>query len=177
MQELHGSITFKMSAIIVKAFNLYQQMSSPALHVEWDDIVDEICFTKDWLDDTGVKSTVKRGQTWNTLKQCTCACLLTVCNEDAAKRWYTYYIVTTKKPFRVAIKPFCKQGRELSDKTPNLPCLKDIENCPMDITRANVSMTGFEMGTLRMRVVSRNISDEYDCLHHSVPTDPKKLFK
>ena len=57
-----------MSAIIVKAFNLYQQMSSPVLRAKWDDIVDEICFTKDWLDDKGVKSTVERDQTWDTLK-------------------------------------------------------------------------------------------------------------
>ena len=57
-----------MSAIIVKAFNLYQQMSSPALRAEWDDIVDEICFTKDWIDDKKVKFTVKCGQTWDTLK-------------------------------------------------------------------------------------------------------------
>ena len=53
LEELHGSIALKMSAIIVKAFNLYQQMSSPALRAEWDDIMDEICFTKDWLDDKG----------------------------------------------------------------------------------------------------------------------------
>ena len=69
-EELHDSIALKMNAIIVKAFNLYQQMSSLALRVEWDNIVDEIYFTKDWLDDTGVKTTVERGQTWDRLKQC-----------------------------------------------------------------------------------------------------------
>ena len=64
-------------------------MSSPALRVDWDDIVDEIYFTKDWLDDKRVKSTVERGQTWDTLEQCKHAHLLTVCDEDAAERWYS----------------------------------------------------------------------------------------
>ena len=47
----------------------------------------------------------------------------------------------------------------------------------MDVTRANVSMTGFEMCTLLMRVVSHEIAAEYDCLHDSMPTDPKKMVK
>ena len=51
LEEFHGSIALKMNVIIVKAFNLYHQMSSPALRVEWDDIMDELCFTKDWLND------------------------------------------------------------------------------------------------------------------------------
>ena len=38
-------------------------------------------------------------------------------------------------------------------------------------------MTGFEICTLLMRVVSHKITDEYDCLHNSVPTDPKKYAK
>jgi hypothetical protein len=42
-----------MSAIVVKVFNLYQQMSSTALCVEWDDLVDEICFSAGWIDETG----------------------------------------------------------------------------------------------------------------------------
>ena len=67
-----------MNAIIVEAFNLYQQMLSPALRVKWDDIVNEICFTKDWLNDKGVKSTVERGQTWDTLKQYKRTHLLTI---------------------------------------------------------------------------------------------------
>ena len=89
----------KMNTIIVKAFNLYQQIFSSALHVTWDDLVDEICFIKDWLDDKEVKFTVERGQTWDTLKQYKRAHLLTVCDEDAAKRWYTYRTVMIKSPF------------------------------------------------------------------------------
>ena len=53
------SIALKLNVIIVKAFNLYQQRSSPALHIEWDNIVDEICFTKDLLNVKGVQSTVE----------------------------------------------------------------------------------------------------------------------
>jgi hypothetical protein len=103
--------------------------------------------------------------------------LLTVADEDAAKRWYMYCTVTIKKPRRLAIKPFWKSFRELDDKAPKLPCLKDIKNCPPNVTRANVSVTNFEMCTLLMRVVSDEIADEYDCLRESVPTDPKKLVK
>jgi hypothetical protein len=177
LEELRGSLSLRMSAIIVKAFNLYQQMSSPMLRVEWDDIVDEIYFSTGWLDDTGVKSTVECGQTWETLAKCKRAHLLTVADEDASERWYTYRTVTIKKPHRLAIKPFWNRFRELDDKAPKLPCLKDTEKCPDDVTRANVSMTNFGMCTLLMRVVSDEIADEYDFLHDSVPTDPKKLVK
>ena len=47
----------------------------------------------------------------------------------------------------------------------------------MDVTCTNVSMTGFEMCTLLMRMVSDKIADEYNFLQNSVPTDPKKLVK
>ena len=124
--------------------------------------MDEICFTKDWIDDKGVKSTVKRGQTWDTLKQCKRTHVLTVCDEDASELWYMHRTVTIKKPFYLAIKPFWKRIRQLNDKAQNLPCLKDTENCSTDVTWANVSMTGFEMCTLLMRVVSHEIADEYD---------------
>ena len=83
-------------------------MTSPELRVEWDNIVDEICFTKDWLNDKGVKSTAERDQTLDTLKQWKCANLLTVYEEDAAKRGYTYRTVTIKKPFRLTITLFWK---------------------------------------------------------------------
>ena len=99
---------------------------------------------------------------------------MTFCNGDVAKCWYMYRTVTVKTPFCLAIKPFRKWVRELDDKPPNLSYLKATENCPVDVTRANGSMTGFEMCTLLMHVVSHEIADEYDCLHDSVPTDPKK---
>ena len=47
----------------------------------------------------------------------------------------------------------------------------------MDVPAANVSMTGFEMCTLLMHVVSGEIADEYDCLHDSVLTNTEKLVK
>ena len=97
-------------------------MPSATLYVEWDNIVDEICFTKDWLDDKGVKFTVERGQTWDTLKKCKRAHLVTVCDKNDAERWYTYRIITTKKPFRLAIKPFWKQVREMDDKNQSISC-------------------------------------------------------
>ena len=47
----------------------------------------------------------------------------------------------------------------------------------MNATCANVSMTGFEICTLFIYVVSYRITDEYDCLHNNVPTNPNKLAK
>ena len=47
----------------------------------------------------------------------------------------------------------------------------------MDVPAANVSMTGFEMCTLLMHVVTDELVDKYDCSHDCVPTDPKKLVK
>ena len=87
-----------MLSIIVKAFNLYHHMSPPALRAEWDNIVDNISFTKGRFNDKGVTSTILRRKTWDTLVQCKRTHFLAVCNEDAAERWYTYRTVTIEKP-------------------------------------------------------------------------------
>ena len=55
--------------------------------------------------------------------------------------------------------------------------MKDTEDCPKDVTRANMSMTELEMCTSLTRLISDRIADEYNCLHDSVPTNPKKLAK
>ena len=59
LEELHCGVVLHMSTITVKVFNLYQQMLSPALFIEWNNIVDKLCFTKGWLADMGIKSSVK----------------------------------------------------------------------------------------------------------------------
>ena len=70
-----------------------------------------------------------------------------------------------------------KRLKELDDLVTDLPCLKDEDDCPPEVTRANVKMTGFEMCTLLMRLVTEEVADEYDVLHTTVPIDPKKLVK
>ena len=64
LEDVKGSIALKVNAIILKVFNLYHQLLSPTLRVEWDDIVDKICFATGWLDDEGAKYTFERGQTY-----------------------------------------------------------------------------------------------------------------
>eukprot|EP00957_Ditylum_brightwellii_P106985 8162732-Ditylum_brightwellii.AAC.1 len=39
LQDMRMALDKKMDALIVRAFNLYQQMLSPMLRAEWDDIV------------------------------------------------------------------------------------------------------------------------------------------
>jgi hypothetical protein len=46
LEDLHGYFALKMNVVVVKAFSPYQQMSSPALLVEWGKILEEICLTK-----------------------------------------------------------------------------------------------------------------------------------
>ena len=60
---------------------------------------------------------------------------------------------------------------------PYLPCLKDEDDCPNEITRANISMTGFETCTLLIRLVTDKVLDKYDIFYHTVPTDPEKFVK
>ena len=62
-------------------------------------------------------------------------------------------------------------------KAPNIQCLKDMENCSSDVTRANLSMTMFQIHILLIPVVSGNIADEYNCPHDSVLINQKKLVK
>jgi len=175
--ELRDGLLRKMSAIISKAFNLYQQMCSAALRAEWDDIVAEHCFSIGWINEDDETSETFRGQSWLTLAECKRLHLLTVCDQDAAERHTIYMNVTLKKPQRVAVKPFFKRVKELDDLAPSLPCLKDQEDCPPEVERRNISMTPFAMCGLLMRNVSVQIEDEYNCLHPTVPTNPKKLVE
>ena len=96
MEELNGLIALNINVIVAKAFNLYHQMSSPALYVKWDDIVEETNSTKGCLGDEENKSTIVHGQTCDTLTHCKCDHLLTVYDENATKHWYVYYTVIVK---------------------------------------------------------------------------------
>ena len=103
--------------------------------------------------------------------------LLTVCDVDAAERSINYINVMIKKAPRLPLKYFYKRIKELDDLTPSLPCLKDQLDCPAAVERSNVSMTPFAMCNLLMRNVHPKMEDEYNCLHDTVPTDPKKLVE
>jgi hypothetical protein len=129
--KLHNGLEKKMNAIILKAFNLYQQMCATALRAEWDDIFAKHCFMIGWMDDYKDKPSDKfRGQSWTTLAKCKRLHLLTVCDQDTAQQYTNYMNVTLKKPQRLAVKPFYTCVKELGDLAPSLPCLKDQEDCP-----------------------------------------------
>eukprot|EP00957_Ditylum_brightwellii_P122973 9376292-Ditylum_brightwellii.AAC.1 len=90
-----------MDTLIARAFNLYQQMLSPTLHTEWDNIVQKHCYTAGWLDKNSVASKENRGQDWDTLSKCKCLHLLTVCKKDATERHVMYMRMTLRKPPRM----------------------------------------------------------------------------
>eukprot|EP00957_Ditylum_brightwellii_P122398 9333551-Ditylum_brightwellii.AAC.1 len=50
LKDMRLSLDKKMDTVIAMAFNLCQQMLSPTLHAEWDDIVQKHCYsTGCWL--------------------------------------------------------------------------------------------------------------------------------
>ena len=177
LEDLRLSLSDKMDKLVAKAFNLYQQMLSPTLRAEWDDIVQEHCFTVGWTDDQGVVSTENRGQDWDTLQECKRLHLLTVCKKDAAERHSMYMNVTVKKPSRMTIETYYKRLKELDALAPMLPCLKDQPDCPTEIERANVSLTPVAMCNLIMRSISPAMEDEYICMTELMPTNPKKFVE
>ena len=174
-QEQVDQLGKRKDAIVSKAFTLYQQMSASALRAEWDDIVQEFCFTPNWTRADGTVCVEERGQDWTTLAECKRAHLLTVADQDASERATNYNNVTVRKPDRLPFKYFHKRIKELDDLQKLLPCLKDQPDCPPEVERTNVLMTPFAMCTLLMQHVSPRMEDEYNCLCDTVPTDPKKL--
>ena len=172
-----GLLLKRKDVIMTKAFTIYQQMCGPTLRAEWDSLVQEHCFTTGWKLTDGSTSTLERGQNWDTLRDCKRLHLLTVCDIDAAERHINYVNVNVRKPKEVSIKVFHKRSKEMDELVPSLPCLKDQPNCPAGVARANVSMTDFEMCNLLMRNVTAKMEDEYNCLHDTVPTDPKLLVE
>eukprot|EP00957_Ditylum_brightwellii_P176267 13421202-Ditylum_brightwellii.AAC.1 len=49
LQDMRRALDKKMDALIVRAFNFYQQMLSPMLRAEWDDIIQKHCYIAGWL--------------------------------------------------------------------------------------------------------------------------------
>ena len=175
--DLVDTLKLRKSAVVSKAFTLYQQMSGTALRAEWDDIVQDHCFKVGWPMPDGTPATQERGQDWTTLAKCKRLHLLTVCDIDASERNDQYMEVTLRKPPSLPIKIFYKRVKEMDELATMLPCLKDQPDCPSEVVRRNVPMTNFGMCNLLMRNVSENIKNKYHCLHDQVPTDPKKLVE
>ena len=115
--------------IMTEAFALYQQMLGPVLRAEWNDIVNERCFTTGWLLLNGTPSTHERGQSWITLADCKRLHLFRVCDEDTVEHNINYMNVTLRNPPRLPIKYFYKRVKEMDDLAPSLPCLKDQLDC------------------------------------------------
>ena len=161
-KEMCALLTKQQRAIMTKAFMMYQQMSGPALRVDWNDIVNKHCFTTGWRLHNGTPSAHKRGQSWITLGDSKRLHLLTVCNKDEAERNINYMNMMVRKPPRLPIKYFYKRVKEMDDFAPSLPCLKDQLDCPLAIKHSNVSMTPFAMCNLLMRNVTPKMEDEYN---------------
>ena len=128
-------------------------MPGPALRAEWDKIVIEACFTPT------PPATQERGQDWAALMDCKRLHPLTVCDEDVAERQCLYMAVNVKRASHLKIKPFYKRIKEMDQKTPSLPCLKDRDDCPAEAERANVQTPPFGMCSLIMRNASIHMKD------------------
>ena len=62
LEDIRLSLNAKIDLLVSQAFNLYQQLSSPSLGGEWDDIVQDFCFMARWIDGKNVVSTENRDQ-------------------------------------------------------------------------------------------------------------------
>ena len=167
----------KMDSLIIRSFTLYQQMLSVTLRAEWDEVVQDHCFTGGWIQADGTANPDHRGQDWDTLDECKRLHLLKFCKKDAAERHDLYINNNVKKPQRMTIETFWKRIKELDALAPMLPCMKDQPGCPAEIERANVSLTPVQMCKLLMRCISDAMEDEYNCMTDVMPTDPKKLVE
>ena len=177
LDELQEGILDRMVALVVKAFNLYQQMQAPESRAEWDEIVSEYCFSPGWLQPDGTPSTINRGQTWKTLDKCKVAHLRLHTKSNASEANTHYMMVTIKKPDGMKFDPFFKRIVELDNLSILLPCLKDEVDCPPEVVRNNVKMGNVQMCNLLMRCASTAIEDEYYAITDGIPTDPKKLVE
>eukprot|EP00957_Ditylum_brightwellii_P013140 992912-Ditylum_brightwellii.AAC.1 len=136
-----------MDMLIARAFNLYQQMLSPMLHAEWDDIVQKHCYTADWLDKNSV----------------------------ATERHAMYMSVTLRWPPRIYLELWYKRIKEMNSLAEMLPCLKDQPDCPAEIKQANVPLNNVALCDLIMRSISTAMENEYNCISDLIPTNPDEL--
>ena len=86
LNALQCNLQDKMDKLVLKTFVLYQQMLSPALHAEWDNIVQDYCHMTGWKFSDGKASLEEGGREWDTLQVCLRIYLLTVCKPDSAER-------------------------------------------------------------------------------------------
>ena len=177
LEALNLDLSEKMDSLILKSFTLYQQLLSPTLHGEWNDIVQNKCFTAGQIDENNVASTENRGQDWDTLEECKRLHLLAVCEKDAAECHHLYINVTVKKPWHMTLKTYYKCLKEIITLAPMLTCLKDQSDCPSDTECINVSLITVMMCNLLMWIISPTMKDEYNGMTDVMPADPKKLIE
>eukprot|EP00957_Ditylum_brightwellii_P158564 12069496-Ditylum_brightwellii.AAC.1 len=142
-----------MDMLIVRAFNLYQQMLSPTLCAEWDAIVQKHCYIAGWLDKNKVAIKENQCQDWDTLGECKRLHLLTVCKKDAAERHDMYMSVMVRKPPRLSLEQWYKCIKEMNLLAKMLPCLKIQPDCPAEIKQANVPLSNVALCNLIMRSI------------------------
>ena len=154
-----------MDLLVVKAFTCYHQMSSTALCTEWDNIVQENCFTPGWTNINGLTSAYERGQDWETLAGCKrLQHLLSVYKKDAAEHHCQYMKITVKKLQSMTIRSFYKRLKEIDALAPSLVCLKDQPDCVIELERMNGSLTPVNMYNLLMCISSTTFEGEYNHL-------------
>ena len=117
-EDLASVLKKRAEVIMTNAFTIYQQMCGPTLRAEWDQLVQDHCFSTSYKLPDGSTATQERGQDWKTLADCKRLHLLIVCDKDASERHINYVDVFVMKPKDLPIKAFWKRLDELDKMLP-----------------------------------------------------------
>ena len=137
----------------------------------------EQCESSDYVDLKVRKTgTSKRGKVFSALMPCYFKMTLLVATQDAAERMKRYMTTIVRKAEEVKIVQFFSRMHALNEMIEYLPCLKHVEDSPVDLPIMNVPFTELDMCTNILSALPVKMTVAYYASKgQHFPTSMKKL--
>ena len=160
-----------------EAFDFFEKLLDRSLVPTWREIVKEQCESSDYVDLKGRKTgTSKRGKVFSALMPCYFKMTLLVATQDAAERMKRYMTTIVRKAEEVKIVQFFSRMHALNEMIEYLPCLKHVEDSPVDLPIMNVPFTELDMCTNILSALPVKMTVAYYASKgQHFPTSMKKL--
>ena len=156
----------KAASALDDIWSLFERLLDPCLVSDWHVIVDEETKQPGWIAKGGLKKNTVRGRSVAALKACIRKWLLRVMKPNAAERHRLYMQHQICMPkFDTDISVFVTRLIEMNQYLSLMPCLKDVQDSPTELTRADTPFTEMELCTIITNVIPHGLQCAYWAKH------------
>ena len=153
----------EVKGYIDNAFKYFQYLLDESLVQEWNKVVQETCHTKGYVGRGGIRiPDKKRGFCFKSLEACMRAWLLKLkVPKDAAEQIQWYLRSQVRQPERVSVDDYINHLKEINKYLPLLPTIKDLEDVPKQIERADKSFSEPAMCDIILNLIPGSFKEMY----------------